>query len=608
MITEVRPIQVADIFSTNTDKIYDIPKYQREYTWGKKDWESLFTDVMENEKGYFLGSYICVNAGSIGETVLELVDGQQRFSSLTLLLAALYEKLSVHRDKMEDEENAELVNLRKEIAFRKGKNDYIPRLNLQKQNNNDEDYIYVLSSAKIVTTPISKPDNFGYRRIGKAYRFFGKMIDEEVKRVSEEEDTGEIEALFEIKNKFEKAILVGIQVDTNKDAYMLFESLNHRGVPLSALDLIKNTLIAKTASETEADNSYEKWKTILTLVGSDDYAVQERFFRQYYNAFREELNANIPNNGKKYPLGYLATKTTLIDIYEKMIRNNCQNLLNDLLKKAEYYSIIVNNNDTSAIYSEALINLERISGAPSYILLLYLLSNQEELDLTDDDIDWIIRALIIFFVRRNVTDVPGTRKLIQFFIDCVMEIRDLVGISVKNVIKEKLRDISAPDSVFEQKLSGDIYDENAEAARFILCDIEERHQTKETYTKLWERGKNHKYIWTIEHIFPEGENIPKAWIDMIANGDVELAKQYREEYVHKIGNLTITGYNSNLSNKSFSEKKERKSKDNKVVGYKNGLYLNEDVASEDCWTVEKINERTSRLVDVAQSIYDWDSL
>ena len=261
MITEVRPIQVADIFSTNTDKIYDIPKYQREYTWGKKDWESLFTDVMENEKGYFLGSYICVNAGSIGETVLELVDGQQRFSSLTLLLAALYEKLSVHRDKMEDEENAELVNLRKEIAFRKGKNDYIPRLNLQKQNNNDEDYIYVLSSAKIVTTPISKPDNFGYRRIGKAYRFFGKMIDEEVKRVSEEEDTGEIEALFEIKNKFEKAILVGIQVDTNKDAYMLFESLNHRGVPLSALDLIKNTLIAKTASETEADNSYEKWKT-----------------------------------------------------------------------------------------------------------------------------------------------------------------------------------------------------------------------------------------------------------------------------------------------------------------------------------------------------------
>ena len=509
---------------------------------------------------------------------------------------------------MDEEERLDLMNLHKEIAFKRDKNDYIPRLNLQKQNYNDLDYSYVLYSANIITAPVARPNNFGYRRISKAYRHFGDLIEDEVnRRIADGEAPNEISALFDIKKKFEKAILVGIEVDTNKDAYMLFESLNHRGVPLSALDLIKNTLIAQATTECEADSSYEKWKTILTLVGSDDYAMQERFFRQYYNAFREELNANVPSNGKKYPLGYLATKTTLLDIYEKMIRNDSQNLLDDLLKKAETYSIIVNN-DTSAVYSDSLIKLERISGAPSYILLLYLLSNQDELDLADDDIDWIIKALIIFFVRRNVTDVPGTRKLIPFFIDCVSDIRDLVGVSVKNVIKEKLRDISAPDSMFKEKLSGDLYDENADAARFILCDIEELHQTKETYTNLWEREGNNKYIWTIEHIFPEGENIPKVWIDMIAQGNAELAKQYREEYVHKLGNLTITGYNSNLSNKSFSEKKERKSKDNKVVGYRNGLFLNEDVVCEDDWTIEKITKRTTRLVDIAQTIYSWDSL
>lgn len=607
MIKAVDQIQVADIFSTNSDKIYNIPKYQREYTWGKPDWDALFTDVMENEKGYFLGSFICVNAGSLGGTFLELIDGQQRFSSLTLLLAALYEKLYTHKEEMDEEERLDLLNLHKEIAFKREK-EYIPRLNLQKQNYNDLDYSYVLYNAQIITTPFNKPNNFGYRRISKAYRHFGELIEDEIsRRIADGEASNEIAALFDIKKKFEKAILVGIEVDTNKDAYMLFESLNHRGVPLSALDLIKNTLIAQATSESEADSSYEKWKTILTLVGSDDYAMQERFFRQYYNAFREELNANVPNNGKKYPLGYLATKTTLIDIYEKMIRNDCQNLLDDLLVKAEKYSVIVNN-DISAAYSDSLIKLERISGAPSYILLLYLLSNQNELDLSDDDIDWIIRALIIFFVRRNVTDVPGTRKLIQFFIDCVLAIRDLAGISIRNVIREKLRDASAPDSVFIEKLSGDIYDENAEAARFILCDIEERHQTKETFTNLWEREGNNKYIWTIEHIFPEGENVPKVWVDMIANGNVELAKQYREEYVHKLGNLTITGYNSNLSNKSFFEKKERKSKDNKVLGYRNGLYLNEDVVCEDSWTIDKIMERTARLVEIAQSIYSWNSI
>src|SRR5699024_9797927 len=150
------------------------------------------------------------------------------------------------------------------------------------------------------------------------------------------------------------AVLVGIEVDTNKDAYMLFESLNHRGVPLSALDLIKNTLIAQTEDASDADNSYEKWKHILNCVGQDDYSGQERFFRQYYNAFREELNAPYPKADKRYYLGYLATRTTLLDIYEKMIKDNYKRLLDDLSEKAERYSVIVNNSDEVYTYTEAL--------------------------------------------------------------------------------------------------------------------------------------------------------------------------------------------------------------------------------------------------------------
>ena len=608
MINDVQDKRISRIFDVNSENIYSIPKYQRQYTWGKGDWDALFNDVMENEPGYFLGSFICVSTSSLSGNCLDLIDGQQRFTTVTLLLAAIYEKLATYKNEMDEEQVNDLFNLRKEIAIKRENNEYVPRLNLQKQNYNDKDFAYILYSANIISIVSTKPDNFGYRRIGKAYKHFCELLDEEVsRRIAENEATNEISALMDIKKRFEKAVLVGIQVDSNKDAYMLFESLNHRGVPLSALDLIKNTLIAKADNESEADSSYEKWGAILNLIGSEDYAMQERFFRQYYNAFREELNAKAENNGKKYPLGYLATKTTLIDIYEKMISLDCQWLLDDLLSKAEKYAVIVNN-DRSKIYSDSLIKLERISGAPSYILLLYILSNQSELDLSDDDVNWIVQVLIVFFVRRNVTDVPGTRKLIAFFIECVSDIRELAAESVKATIKGKLRDISAPDNLFIEKLSGDIYDENADAARFILCDIEEQHQTKETYTKLWERDSKNKYIWTIEHVFPEGENIPKAWVDMIANGDVELAKHYREEYVHKLGNLTITGFNSNLSNKSFEEKKDRKSKDNKTVGYKNGLYLNKDIVNEDTWTIDKIDARTERLVSIAQKLYDWDSL
>ncbi len=317
MIKTVEQTTITDIFSINSDKIYKIPKYQREYTWSKNEWDALFNDVTENERGYFLGSYICVNNSSLRETVLEVIDGQQRFSTITILLATLYEKLVAHKAEMDDDELTDLANLRKELAIKKSnfsaggsKNtEYLQRLFLQKQNSNDEDYAYILSKTGITTTNKARPANFGNRRIAKAYRHFGKLIDDEILEIkTDDSNITDIGALFQIEAKFETAVLVGIEVDTNKDAYMLFESLNHRGVPLSALDLIKNTLIAQAESNFDADNAYEQWKQILTAVGQDDYNIQERFFRQYYNAFREELNKPYSSSDKMFYLGYLATR------------------------------------------------------------------------------------------------------------------------------------------------------------------------------------------------------------------------------------------------------------------------------------------------------------
>ncbi len=567
MIKTVDQTTVAEIFSINNDKIYRIPKYQREYTWGINEWDALFNDITDNDYGYFLGSYICVNSGSLNGTILEVIDGQQRFSTLMLLLTALYDKLSEHKAEMDDDDRNDLANLRSELANKRQsfiangqkKTEYKQRLFLQKQNMNDEDFSYILYDKGIITDQKAKPLNFGNRRIAKAYRHFGKLIEDEVVEIrNENHNITEVGALFSIVRKFETAVLVGIEVDTNKDAYMLFESLNHRGVPLSALDLIKNTLIAQAEDASDADNSYEKWKHILNCVGQDDYSGQERFFRQYYNAFREELNAPYPKTDKRYYLGYLATRTTLLDIYEKMIKDNYKRLLDDLSEKAERYSVIVNNSDEVYTYTEALQDLGRIAGAPSYILLLYLMSNQTKLNLEDLDLNAIIRALITFFVRRNVTDVPNTRKLTQLFMDIIAEVKMLQGNDIVQVVHDRLQIISAPDSVFEEKLRGPVYDENPEATRFMLCSIEAQNQTKEIYADLWARDNSKKYVWTIEHIFPEGENIPASWVQMIADGDAALAKQYRLDYVHTIGNLTITGYNQNLSNMSFDQKRDRK--------------------------------------------------
>lgn len=615
MIKQVVHPMVSDIFAINSNLVYRIPKYQREYTWGINDWDALFNDVTENDFGYFLGSYICVNSGSLNGTTLEVIDGQQRFTTIMLLLTALYEKLNALKEQMDEEERADLANLRSELANKKQtytsdgtkKTEYVQRLILQKQNMNDEDFSFVLSDKGIITGQKAHPKNFGNRRISKAYKHFGKLIDEEVADAKEENpNINDVGALFSIVRKFENAIMVGIEVDTNKDAYMLFESLNHRGVPLSALDLIKNTLIASAESKADVDNSYEIWKQILFNVGQDDYSVQERFFRQYYNSFREELNAPYKGSDKKYYLGYLATRTTLLDIYEKMIKSDYKSLLDDLLQKSKIYALITNNSEDEYVYTTSLADLERIAGAPSYILLLYVMSNQDKLGLTDGNLDEIIKTLITFFVRRNVTDVPNTRKLTQLFIDIISEVKVLRGAEVVTAVREKLISVSAPNEAFENKLRGSIYDENPEATRFILCTIEAQHQTKEIYSDLWARDNSNKYVWTIEHIFPEGENIPDAWVDMIAGGDKERARQYRSDYVHTLGNLTITGYNQNLSNMSFEQKKDRKSKDKtKDMGYRNGLFLNQTVVNEDSWTIDKIKNRTDMLVQTLKDMYKW---
>ena len=129
--------------------------------------------------------------------------------------------------------------------------------------------------------------------------------------------------------------------------------------------------------------------------------------------------------------------------------------------------------------------------------------------------------------------------------------------------------------------------------------------TLENEQDLWRKTDSNQYVWTIEHIFPQGDNIPDCWVDMIAGGDRDKAKEYQSLYVHTFGNLTITAYNSALSNKSFVEKKERKDKNGRFIGYRNGFNLNDDVCDKDEWTVDIIKDRTDRMVKKIMSMFEW---
>ena len=283
-----------------------------------------------------------------------------------------------------------------------------------------------------------------------------------------------------------------------------------------------------------------------------------------------------------------------------------------ITENSSIYSRIILKNDENVdgVLNNSYKTLSRVRAAPSYLLLMYLESEKDKLGITEADIIKIIDMLVKFFIRRNLTDEPPTRDLTRIFMDIVDDIEDeklSLGLSanaIYKVIKDKLMTVSASDSAFEEKLSGQIYNDNRDATRFILCALAERDMTIETKVNLWQRS-GALHIWTIEHIFPQGDTIPIKWVEMIAGGDNALAKDYQNEYVHTLGNLTITGFNSQLSNRPFKDKRDRKDKDGKNNGYRNGLNLNTDVVNQEVWTVDAIKARTARLVREAIELFAW---
>ena len=476
------------------------------------------------------------------------------------------------------------------------------------QNSNRDDFDYLLNEVGLRKATAPKHPYYAMRKIARCYNYFLTRIDKEIKELASEDA-----AIFLLGkyNKVKQAMLVKIEVSSHSDAYTLFESLNNRGTPLTAIDLMKNLIMARAESHNlTIDDCYNRWKILLNNL-SEDYSIQERFFRQYYNAFKHRLNKPFQNDNdrKKDPLGVVATRSNLLNIFESLINKDLPLFLDDILRCGQIYSWLILQDSTETSYRKSLEDLDHIQGAPSYLLLMYIIRNKEELNITEYQINQLIRLLAKYFVRRNITDYPSTRDLTRIFMDIISKIEETksVGNDVMTLIVGTLSTSTncASDEKLRSSLGGDIYKENVGATRYILCKLAESAMTQETWTDLWQRNDKNVFVWTIEHIFPEGENVPDCWIDMIANGDKQLAGKYLAEYTHKIGNLTITGYNSSLGNKSFVEKRDRKNKEGHYIGYKNGLEINREIATKDTWTIEDIKNRTSNLIDELMEIYKF---
>ena len=571
----------VDLLNPNSqeNKIYQIPPYQRPYAWTKNNCEDLYTDIMENDAGYFVGSMITVIEPDTKTNMI--IDGQQRFTTLSLFLIAIYQRI-IEEDMLKTEEELfSKVTLRQMLIT----TDKKPKLILQLEQNNKDDYEYLINNFVVRDFTRAKPNNFGNRRIGTNFKLISEFLKEKTK-----------EELLVLLDKIEKLVFVSIEVEDYQNAYQLFEAMNNRGLALTPVDLIKNLYIAKT-------NDGTGWTQFVQLLG-DDPRDQEQFFRYNYNAFRGEYNEISDYSGKtiKYAIGPKAIKTNIIKIYQEIIKKKGAAFVEEAKVKAEIYRLMLGlSEDTeNELFSKKFADFRNAKSTGAFILLMYLYYYQIPFNMNDDELLSIFDKVLVFFIRRNLTNNPGTGAIPGILMNIIEDINRLEESqrnyeNISKLVADKLRQESSSDERVIEVLNGNMYLDNRDMTRFLLCRYEESYpEAKEKKIDLWSYSNN-KYVWTIEHIFPEGDNIPDEWVSMIANGDKDLAKQYLDSYCHKLGNLTMTGYNSELTNYAFETKKNLTKGDEKV-GYNNGLHLNKMVFDSDVWTIEKITERTEYLV------------
>lgn len=554
------------------------------------------------------------------ELIYEVVDGQQRLATLSLLLMAIYFNLTKAKDgyAFEDDEEKEetqavLTNSKAKLLKRKkepragepgsfvvGRNTYFLRVQPSAQNHNLEDYRYVLAEIGLLEGE-TKPKYCGLRSIYKAFTFFCEHIPKDVP------------GLTDLTRKINQLNFVQITVGSQSDAFTLFESLNNRGIPLSAIDIIKNKLLAEMERQHRVDiaDSFDRWQGIIRAL--PDVTEQERFLRHFYNAFKHRDSIRVG----KVPR---ATKSQIIRIYETLIKRNALTAFNELTGRAAVYGTLLRPPEHfAAPLAGDLVELQRIGAAPAYQILLFLFSLPKEQLQPGDFLSSAVNLLCRYHVRRNITDTPATRDLDPAAIELIEACADKIA-KEGNLKLEAFTSLllggkgqPAPLEQLRSTLEGPMYAENSGMARYLLIQLDLLYHTREYQPDLWARDERERFVWTIEHVLPQAEKLPPHWVQMIAAGDPAKAASVQAAHVNRLGNLTLSGYNSDLATSAF-DKKQQLAKDrtflgHKInIGYRNGLALNNlpfEVSGNTCklatapmWSAEMIEARTKAMVNL----------
>ena len=544
----------------NGNKQFLIPVYQRYYSWDIEQCKRLWNDIVEMQKkgkvGHFVGSIVNIaeQAMPTGVQKYMIIDGQQRMTTLSLLLLAL-------RDYAINNPEDTTINARR-IDNMLLKNEY---------ESGDERYKLLLTETDrdilmrlVEEKPI--PDDTRSKLLDN-YKFFaGKIADKELQPAEVYESIGKLQ-------------IVNITLDRSvDDAQAIFESLNSTGKELSESDLIRNYVLMGL-EPTEQTYVYEHlWRPMeLLFVYETQDSVMDRFFRDYLTM----KITRIPKQDRVYE----EFKLYHLNCEFSTIRELCQ----DLLTYAKYYTDMVFKRSSNPALKSLYEDINDLRMEVSYPFLLKVHNDYAEGIISEDDLKLIIRLCISYVFRRSICDIP-TNSLNKTFATLKNEIKpdDYVN-SIKAffVMRNDYKEFPDDDKFAAAFVSRDIY--TMRSRNFILSHLENYGNKAPIIIENY----------TIEHIIPQNSSLSPEWQQMLGAKWREVQKTY----LHTIGNLTLTAYNSEMSDHPFMVKMDMEG------GFKeSALRLNAYVVKLNEWNEQTIKERAALLADKAKQIWAYPDM
>ncbi|GAA6813837.1 DUF262 and DUF1524 domain-containing protein [Helicobacter pylori] len=528
-----------------------IPIYQRLYSWEKEQSKQLWDDIIKiggNDKmdGHFIGSILYVlDSITHSNNALLIIDGQQRLTTITLLLTALRNHLS-DEVKRKEIENRYLINSDKD-------GDKKFRLIL---SESDKDTLLSLidKDRRKPSEPSSK--------IMENFKLFEEWISK---------NTDKLGTIFK---GLEKLTIVWIALEKGKDdPQLIFESMNSKGMELAQTDLIRNYIIMETEVEKQ-EGFYNKYWRAMEEDFKQDKKLFDRFVRHYLTIKTRE----IPNINRVY----VAFKD-----YQQKERIEIEALLQDLQKYCGYFCQIVFKKEDDKNLNKALGFLVDLEMDVIYPLLLELYSDYSDRVLSKNDFRSSIDLIESYLVRRAVCGL-GTNSLNKVFPSFTKHIQK----------DEYFESLKAHFGSLTEKQRFPNNDEFKD--RFITIDFYRFKKNIYFFERLENFDRNERvytHEYTIEHIMPQ--KLTEEW-------ERDLGENFQEihnKYLHTIGNLTLTGYNDKYSNKSFKEKRGMEK------GFKDSpLRLNQSLRDLESFGEKEIEKRANDLADLALKIWTYPSL